>query len=53
MYNYFQKDIRGTALLSFFMHQLTIDYFKLLNMLTVVRNGTTGASNTGPTSDII
>jgi hypothetical protein len=46
---YFQKDVRGTAQLSFFLHQLTIDYFKLLNMSTV-GNGTVGASSTSPTS---
>jgi hypothetical protein len=44
---YFQKDIRGTALLPFFLHQLTIDYFKQLNMLTA-GNGTVGASSTSP-----
>jgi hypothetical protein len=46
---YFQKDVRGTALLPFFLHQLTIDYFKQLNMLTV-GNGTVGASGTSPAS---
>jgi hypothetical protein len=47
---YFQKDVRGTALLPFFLHQLTIDYFKQLNMLTV-GNGTAGVSSTGPGSE--
>jgi hypothetical protein len=46
---YFQKDVCGTALLPFFLHQLTIDYFKQLNMSTV-RNGTAGASGTDPVS---
>jgi hypothetical protein len=46
---YFQKDVRGTALLSFFLHQLMIDYFKQLNTSTV-GNGTAGASGTGPAS---
>jgi hypothetical protein len=36
-------------LLLFFLHQLTIDYFKQLNMSTV-RNDTVGASGTGPAS---
>jgi hypothetical protein len=47
LYNYFQKDVRGTALLPFFLHQLTIDYFMQLNMSTI-GNGTAGASGTGP-----
>jgi hypothetical protein len=42
-------DVRETALLPFFLHQLTIDYFKQLNISTV-GNGTVGASITGPTS---
>jgi hypothetical protein len=46
---YFQKDVLGTALLPFFLHQQTIDYFKQLNMSTV-GNGTAGASGTGPVS---
>jgi hypothetical protein len=46
---YFQKDIHGTALLLFFLHQLTIDYFKQLNMSTI-ENGTRGGSGTGPSS---
>jgi hypothetical protein len=32
---YFQKDICETTLLPFFLHQLTINYFKQLNMSTV------------------
>jgi hypothetical protein len=47
LYDYFQKDVRGTALLLFFLHQLTIDYFKQFNMSTV-GNGSAGASGTGP-----
>jgi hypothetical protein len=43
---YFSVDVRGTARLSFFLHQSTIDYFKQLNMSTV-GNGTVGASGTG------
>jgi hypothetical protein len=46
---YFQKNVRGTVLLSFFLHQLTIDYFKQLNMSTV-RNDTAGAFSSGPAS---
>jgi hypothetical protein len=42
-------DIRGTALLPFFLHQLKIDYFKQLNMSTV-GNNTAGASSTGSAS---
>jgi hypothetical protein len=38
-----------SQLLSFFLHQLKIDYFELLNMSTV-GNGTAGASGTGPAS---
>jgi hypothetical protein len=45
---YIQKDIRGIALLLFFLHQLTINYFKQLNMSTI-GNGTAGASGTGLT----
>jgi hypothetical protein len=37
-------------LLPFFLHQLTIDYFKQLNMLTV-GNGTAGVSSTDPASE--
>jgi hypothetical protein len=40
-------DVRGTAL--FFLHQQMFDNFNQLNMSTV-RNGTTGASDTGPAS---
>jgi hypothetical protein len=40
---YFQKDVCGTALLPFFLHELTIDYLKQLNMSTV-GDGTAGAS---------
>jgi hypothetical protein len=47
---YFQKNVRGTALLPFFLYQLMIGYFKLLNMSTV-GNGTAGASSTGPASE--
>jgi hypothetical protein len=36
-------------LLLFFLHQLTINYFKQLNISTV-GNGTTGASGTSPAS---
>jgi hypothetical protein len=36
---YFSVDVCGTALLPFFLHQLTIDYFKYLNMSTI-GNGT-------------
>jgi hypothetical protein len=39
----------GIALLSFFLHQLKIDYFKQLNM-SIVGNGTVSASSTGPAS---
>jgi hypothetical protein len=46
---YFQKDIHETALLSFFLHQLTINYFKQLNISTV-ENGTAGTSGTDPAS---
>jgi hypothetical protein len=46
---YFQKDLHGTALLPFFQHQQTIDYFKQLNMLTIGK-GTAGASGTCPAS---
>jgi phosphoglycerol transferase MdoB-like AlkP superfamily enzyme len=46
---YFQKDVCGTALLSFFLHQLMIYYFKQFNMSTV-GNGTAGVSGTGPAS---
>jgi hypothetical protein len=49
LYDYFQEDVRGTALLLFFLHQLMIDYFKQLNMSTV-GNGTAGAFGTGPAS---
>jgi hypothetical protein len=43
---YFQKDVCETTLLSFFLHQLTINYIKQLNMSTV-GNDTAGASGTG------
>jgi hypothetical protein len=46
---YFQKVVYRTALLLFFLHQITINYFKQLNISTV-RNGTTGASVTSPAS---
>jgi hypothetical protein len=49
LYHYFQKVVRGTALIPFFLHQIRIDYFKLLNISTV-GNGTIGASGTGPAS---
>jgi hypothetical protein len=49
LYDYFQKDVRGIALFPFFLHQLTIDYFKQLNM-SIVGNGTASASGTGPAS---
>jgi hypothetical protein len=49
LYNYFPVDVRGTALLPFFLHQLKIDYFEQLNMSTV-GNGTASAFSTGPTS---
>jgi hypothetical protein len=49
IFYYFQKDVCGIALLLFFLHQLTIDHFKQLNMLTV-GNGTIGASGTGSAS---
>jgi hypothetical protein len=39
----------GTALLPFFLHQLTIDYFKQINVSTV-GNDTVGASGTSPSS---
>jgi hypothetical protein len=46
---YFSMDVCGTALLPFFLHQLTINYFKYLNMSTI-GNGTAGACGTGPVS---
>jgi hypothetical protein len=46
---YFSVDVHGTALLPFFLHQLMIDYFKQLNMSTVV-NRTAGSSGTSPAS---
>jgi hypothetical protein len=46
---YFQKDVCVIALLLFFLHQLTIDEFKQLNMSNV-GNGTAGASGIGPAS---
>jgi hypothetical protein len=42
-------DVRWTALLLFFLHQLKIDYFEQLNMSTV-GNGTVSASDTSPAS---
>jgi hypothetical protein len=44
LYDYFQKDVHGTAMLPFFLHQLMIDYFKQLNMSTI-GNGIAGASS--------
>jgi hypothetical protein len=49
LYDYFQKVIRGTILLSFLLYQLTTDYFKQLNISTV-GNGTVCTSGTGPSS---
>jgi hypothetical protein len=46
---YFLMDVQGIALLPFFLHQLKIDYFEQLNMLTVA-NDAVDASGTGPTS---